>query len=160
MSAVIGALVMRNNELGLVLPDSKFPSVEPASLMIAANAEVNAVDENGATALHYASDMWNVELVKCLLEYGADPMLKDKAGVAPLHATLFQHKRFTYQALSSLLANDDRVGGGNQQNPSMSVMDILGVYAKATRTWCFLLLFCFVGALFVRNTGKKLLSAT
>jgi ankyrin repeat protein len=39
-------------------------------LMIAAKADVNAVDETGATALHYASDLWNVELVKCLLEHG------------------------------------------------------------------------------------------
>jgi ankyrin repeat protein len=102
--------------------------------MIAANAEVNVVDENGATALHYASDLWNVDLVKCLLEHGADPMLKDKAGVAPLHATLFQHQRITYQNIQNLLSGEARtnMGLGNQQQTNLvSALAVLDVYAKA-----------------------------
>lgn len=55
-----------------------------ASDLIKAGAEIDAVDVNKDTALHYASQFKNPRLVELLLEAGANPNLKDKFGETPL----------------------------------------------------------------------------
>lgn len=45
--------------------------------------EINAQDETGSTALHYALRMTDLDLMKqviILLRYGADPRIKDNKG--------------------------------------------------------------------------------
>lgn len=53
--------------------------------------EIN--EENAAysnyTALHYATDLRNVEIAKILLDIGADKEAKDENGHTPLHETLY-----------------------------------------------------------------------
>ena len=49
-------------------------------------ADVNSVDKQGRSALHYACTSGRRESVKILLEAGADPDVKDKAGKTPLCA--------------------------------------------------------------------------
>ena len=55
-----------------------------ASDLIKGGAEIDAVDANKDTALHYASQFKNPRLVELLLEAGANPNLKDKFGETPL----------------------------------------------------------------------------
>ena len=55
-----------------------------ASDLIKGGAEIDAVDVNKDTALHYASQFKNPRLVELLLEAGANPNLKDKFGETPL----------------------------------------------------------------------------
>uniref|UniRef100_A0A6I8NIB5 Ankyrin repeat domain 22 n=1 Tax=Ornithorhynchus anatinus TaxID=9258 RepID=A0A6I8NIB5_ORNAN len=47
-------------------------------LLLRAGADVNAVDSAGCTALHYACEMKNQNIVPLLLDAQADPMLKNK----------------------------------------------------------------------------------
>jgi hypothetical protein len=63
---------------------------------------------------------------------GADPMLRDKAGVTPLHATLFQHSRVTYSNMNNLLWCEERqnMGLGHQNQQVVSVIGVLEAYAK------------------------------
>jgi ankyrin repeat protein len=52
-------------------------------------ADVNHLEEDGGTSLHYAASLNRSECVKCLIFNKADPNVKDKMGLLPLdHATL------------------------------------------------------------------------
>lgn len=59
--------------------------VSTIECLIAAGAEINAPDKNGATPLHRAVRTRSVEAVKCLLENGSNAMLKNKPGSTPFH---------------------------------------------------------------------------
>lgn len=52
--------------------------------LISAGADVHAVEGNKATALHGAAFNGNLDIVKILVEAGADPMLPDRHGNTPL----------------------------------------------------------------------------
>jgi ankyrin repeat protein len=47
--------------------------------------DINHRDELGRTALHYAIEKKNVEIVRCLVEKGADPTIHDHTGYTPFH---------------------------------------------------------------------------
>lgn len=55
-----------------------------ASDLIKGGAEIDAVDVNKDTALHYAAQFKNPRLIELLLQAGANPNLKDKFGETPL----------------------------------------------------------------------------
>ena len=57
---------------------------EMASDLIKAGSEIDAVDVNKDTALHYAAQFKNPRLIELLLQAGANPNLKDKFGETPL----------------------------------------------------------------------------
>jgi ankyrin repeat protein len=42
----------------------------------------------GYTALHYACEVDDVDIIKCLLQHGADPTIKSKRHLTPLHVAL------------------------------------------------------------------------
>ena len=53
---------------------------------LAAGADVNALDENGRTRLHYAAQHnQNPEVISLLLEAGADMNVREDDGKTPLH---------------------------------------------------------------------------
>ncbi|XP_014260899.1 acyl-CoA-binding domain-containing protein 6 [Cimex lectularius] len=47
--------------------------------------EINMLDEDGIGLIHWAADRGNSEMVKCLLELGADIDLRDSTGQTALH---------------------------------------------------------------------------
>lgn len=51
----------------------------------------NAISEYGDTALLYACEYRNVNLMRLLLKHGADPNLADREGNSPLHALVVSH---------------------------------------------------------------------
>jgi ankyrin repeat protein len=55
--------------------------------LIEAGADVNAVDNTGSTALHYAIKSRLAKTLEKLLEKGASPNIKDGTGTAPLALT-------------------------------------------------------------------------
>ena len=58
------------------------------------NYDINEKDENGSTPLHCSSENGHHEIVKYLLEIGANPEMKDKKGRTPLHlASQNGHKK-------------------------------------------------------------------
>ncbi|EER10483.1 ankyrin repeat and SOCS box protein, putative [Perkinsus marinus ATCC 50983] len=48
-------------------------------------ANANATNEDGWSALHMAAGQGSVKIVKCLLQYGADPNIANMVGMRPLH---------------------------------------------------------------------------
>jgi len=50
---------------------------------------INAQDHNWKTALHHAATQCH-EVIRLLLEHGADPFIRDKNGKIPLHCFLSQ----------------------------------------------------------------------
>ena len=67
-------------------------SAELVKILIEAGADVDAVDSDQSSPLHYAS-MWNPALVPVLLEAGAKVNVLDVVQCSPLYwAALFDHK--------------------------------------------------------------------
>ncbi|KAL1980699.1 hypothetical protein VTN96DRAFT_3616 [Rasamsonia emersonii] len=54
------------------------------SLLLHAGAQVDAVDDNGRTPLHYSVE-FNLPVTELLLQQGANPMATDPEGNTPLH---------------------------------------------------------------------------
>jgi len=59
---------------------SKDNAVELLTLLLDAGADINALNDNGQTALHIAVFWNNVDAVKLLLDRGADKTIKNKSG--------------------------------------------------------------------------------
>lgn len=73
---------------------------QKVDLLINKGVSVNAKDNSGYTALHYACRAGNVEIVKLLLLHGADPNARTKNGRdTPLHRAAYQG----HDAIVSLL---------------------------------------------------------
>ncbi|MDE3117836.1 MAG: ankyrin repeat domain-containing protein [Nitrospirota bacterium] len=61
--------------------DGDLPTVQT---LVTQGADVNAVNENGSTALHVAADRGRTEVVRFLLNHGASVNIKAKSGSTPL----------------------------------------------------------------------------
>lgn len=54
-------------------------------MLIGAGSRINWSNDNGQTALHYASSRDRLEIAQMLLDNGADVNVHDKLGSTPLH---------------------------------------------------------------------------
>ena len=57
--------------------------IDGIKCLLAAGADINAQDANGASPLHRAAEWGEPEIVATLLATGADPLAKDRRGRAP-----------------------------------------------------------------------------
>ena len=72
------------------LPKRPFPRSEAnrvnlVQLLLEQGAEVNSQNEQGATALHNASLVWNLGAARALVDHGANVNVRDNKGQTPLH---------------------------------------------------------------------------
>ena len=66
--------------------------IEEVKKLIEKGADLNVVDEYGATALHWASQEGHSEIMKMLIKAGADVNVVNKYGITALHlASLLGH---------------------------------------------------------------------
>ncbi|XP_077206474.1 ankyrin repeat domain-containing protein 22 isoform X1 [Paroedura picta] len=71
--------------LGYLLMVSKSKQNENLiKMLLRAGADINATDNSGRTALHYACEMKNQSIIPLLVRAGADLSIKDKDGETPL----------------------------------------------------------------------------
>jgi ankyrin repeat protein len=70
--------------------------------LLRANANVNAVDSNGWSSLHYAADMGTVELVQMLLNAGAKSDLRTHEGLTPVDCA---HRRGHHSSVEQMRAS-------------------------------------------------------
>ena len=68
--------------------------------LLAAGAEVDAVDFDGDTPLHHAADQSDAALVELLLKHGADPARKTRTGSTPLQLARAQGDAATIKLLN------------------------------------------------------------
>lgn len=73
--------------------------IEEAKSKFVSKYDINAVDENGNTALHTAAEINDASLVLFLLCYGADPDLKNYASQTPLHVAIEHNSKESAQQL-------------------------------------------------------------
>ncbi|MFV0949284.1 ankyrin repeat domain-containing protein [Wolbachia endosymbiont of Nasonia giraulti] len=73
--------------------------------LINAEADVNAVDKNGAAPLHIAAVKDNAETIKVLIEAGADVNKVENSGKTPLHFAAFTGRSKAIKVLIDLGAN-------------------------------------------------------
>lgn len=72
--------------LGSNMPKSNALTAAAATAFMESRARgVNARDEKGRTALHFASGMASPECARLLLEAGADANVRAKDGLTPIH---------------------------------------------------------------------------
>lgn len=86
---------MRENNIGIrELLKNKFSplhiatqqnKVELAELLLEANADKNARDDEGIAPIHIACELYHKEIVDLLIKYEADINAKDPKGDTPLH---------------------------------------------------------------------------
>ncbi|XP_044276056.1 ankyrin repeat domain-containing protein 22 [Varanus komodoensis] len=71
-------------------------------MLLRAGADVNAADNSGRTALHYACEMKNQTIIPLLVEAGADPSIKDKEEETPLEIA----RRLKFGNIENILKKD------------------------------------------------------
>jgi len=91
-------------------------------ILIARGAEVNARDNQGNTCLHNATAWGNLKAVRALIQAGADPLRKNKAGWTPEYYSITVQAEVYYRNLvaewekrkaeEGTRASDRRVKGG------------------------------------------------
>ena len=60
---------------------------ERISFLLSMHAQVDVLNPNGETPLHWACSLGHLNVVRCLVQHGADPRLHERVhGLAPLHA--------------------------------------------------------------------------
>ena len=79
--AVCAVYADRDSDL---LDSAKYGNANRVKSLIKQGANVNAKDENGWTALMWASMLGHFEIVKILVENGADINVRDKNGFTAL----------------------------------------------------------------------------
>ena len=94
--------IMTKNLRGRLLTAAKFGQLSVVKNIVQDRlTDINALDTNtGRTSLHYAARAGHVEIVKKLLECGADCNIKGREGITPLHSSV---KREGSQCLALLL---------------------------------------------------------
>lgn len=84
-------------------------SVEIAALLLSHGASVNHQNNQGLTALHYAAMIrGGHELVRFLLQHGADPGLRSKNGWTPVDTACHFHKTDRRKEIAMRLWQSDR----------------------------------------------------
>ncbi|KAH7114319.1 ankyrin repeat-containing domain protein [Dendryphion nanum] len=69
----------------LMMSCSRKDGDEIAKLLLAKDADVNAKNNNGQTALHFTASKANLDMAKLLITQKASARVKDKRGQLPLH---------------------------------------------------------------------------
>lgn len=64
---------------------SEYGHIELVKFLLESGADLNMVDDDGWTPLHYASRHGNFEIIELLLDLGADINIKNEKGYTALH---------------------------------------------------------------------------
>ncbi len=98
-------------------------NLEEVRLLIADNADIDATDQYGITALHGASEFGRTSVVQLLLDNGADIDATDRSGATPLHNAVSYGFTSIVQLLIDHNANVDLKDGNGNAPLHMAVMD-------------------------------------
>ena len=88
--------------------------LETAGLLIAAGAEVNRPCEHGRTALHMAAAWGHLDVVRLLVESGADPAIRDDEGMTPAEIAS-RSQRVPEENLQPVVDYLNSLGSQNEQ---------------------------------------------
>ncbi|XP_049944780.1 serine/threonine-protein phosphatase 6 regulatory ankyrin repeat subunit B-like [Schistocerca serialis cubense] len=80
-------------------------SVSKVRTLLAAGADVEAMDENQQNALHWAAGLGHVEVVRLLLEEGADVNARDRWRNTPLHQAAWNDDATVVRLLAASFAD-------------------------------------------------------
>ncbi|HEX6992785.1 MAG TPA: ankyrin repeat domain-containing protein [Gammaproteobacteria bacterium] len=85
-----------------------------AALTLVREADVNAAEADGTTALHWASRNDDVELATKLVEAGADPSARNRYGVTPLYLAAVNGSATMIRLLLDAGADPNEVGNDGE----------------------------------------------
>ncbi len=101
-------------------------------LLLKMGSHIDAQDKNGATPLHRAVRTRCAEAVKCLLEAGADPTIKNKPGSTAFHLAAQNTGRGGSGSEPARAAQQEIIGAFLERGVSPSLKDAKG---KSVREW-------------------------
>ncbi|MCK4341376.1 MAG: ankyrin repeat domain-containing protein [Phycisphaerae bacterium] len=99
--------------------------LQRVAALLAAGADVNAVDQRGFTPLHVAATSHNEKLIQLLLDAGADVNACDASGETPLHVAA---RHFRLEGIELLLASGADVHALNTRGDTP--LHVLGSTAR------------------------------
>jgi len=106
---------MHNNQNNNLLKSSRYEN-NPKAIKeaIKSGAKINTRDENGATALHIATQYLNNDVVAILIELKADLNCQDDQGNTALHYAVMIKNRIAIEALVAVGANPNIKNNDNK----------------------------------------------
>eukprot|EP00300_Choanocystis_sp_HF-7_P017204 c1965_g1_i1.p1 GENE.c1965_g1_i1~~c1965_g1_i1.p1 ORF type:complete len:125 (+),score=7.08 c1965_g1_i1:61-435(+) len=117
--------------ISLVRAEARDAVDDVKSLVLRAHCNVNAVDGLGATALHYAAQTGQDDVLIFLIGKGADVRIQDKHGHTALHVAVLSNREATVRSLVEFsLVSDLLIKDRNDKTPldlaqSSQILDIL-----------------------------------
>ncbi len=76
-------------------------AIEIVRMLVESDAPINAKQHGGWTALHAAADNGDEEMIKILLQHGADPLLQNDDGKTPAQIAQLKGRDNAFQLLSA-----------------------------------------------------------
>lgn len=113
----------RGLETTKLIEATKQNDLEGVRTLLAAGHAVNEKNTKGGTALHYASAADNVDIVKLLLSYGADPLIEDNDKYDSIEINLLNHGVDT-SVLKLLVPNKDLLDSARSRGDSYLLYSI------------------------------------
>ncbi|RUM60358.1 MAG: hypothetical protein DSY53_00845 [Persephonella sp.] len=98
LSFLLSIFIFSCNHIDTSTPDrmlltaSKSGNIEYVKLAIAKGANLNAKDDKGSTALHWAVYYGYKDIVRLLIMQGANPYITDNYGLTPIDVARFNQK--------------------------------------------------------------------
>lgn len=90
----------------MLISSAKVGNIDYVKLAIAKGANLNAKDEKGSTALHWASYYGYKNIVKLLLLQGANPYEVDNYGLTPFDVAKINKKKEVLKIFKSYFKGD------------------------------------------------------
>lgn len=81
--------MLNRSELMYACVDNNFPKVES---LLANGVDVNSLDDNKWSALHFAVQVQSIDIVETLVDHGANIEASDKHGNTPLNKAVFCYR--------------------------------------------------------------------
>ena len=100
-NADVAAISMNPMEVTPLHSAAAAHATEIVRMLVESDASINAKQHGGWTALHAAADNGDEDMIKILLQHGADPLLQNDEGKTPAQIAQLKGRDKAFQLLSA-----------------------------------------------------------
>ncbi|XP_039290548.1 fibronectin type 3 and ankyrin repeat domains protein 1 [Nilaparvata lugens] len=124
-------LASRHSQVTALMEAAWRGQLDCARLLVDSGAHWNATDNHGCSAVHYAVDNSQINILKMAIEMGADINLKDANGWSPLMRGVLLNSKT--EVLEELLKNGADVNATDKRGQSALMQAILALNTDGVR---------------------------